>query len=190
MDARLENEIETIEKQYVADKKSFTTVDIGNELKRKGINARQREVSPIIRQHFKSDIYNGTGYTRTLIPVKQGQGQAYLYFHIDNAPQEYTETEQDVLPWAPNKPVFSDGASGNKDSEGLDGVVADNNLNRSNNGSGNLGSKIDSCVASKNSVIYHSNNCMYAGRIRQHNLLTFQDAGDAISDGYRKCMLE
>lgn len=190
-DQRLENEIKAIESKYIDKKKTFTAVDIGNELKRKDINARQRQVSPIVREHFKGDLYNEAEYTRTLIPVKSGNAQTYLYFHIDNAPEDYTETDQIILPWDPTQPMFPN--NGDNDSDGavkaassLDDVVDSDE--DSNNGNNNLG--LDDYIGSKNSKVYHSPDCMYVVRINNENIVSFSDVKDATKDGYRKCMRE
>jgi len=182
-DQKLECEVEAIENQYVVDKKSFTAVDIGNELKRKGINVRQREVSPIVREHFKGGLYNGSGYTRTLIPVKDGSVKAYVYFHIDNEPKDYLEINQEILSWDPNKPMFSD--EGDLDAgNGLDDLVDDSSLLI------NSHSALDNYVASKKSEVYHHPDCMYAVRISKDNVVSFSDTKEAIKEGYRKCMRE
>ena len=66
----LDEKVQEVEKEFIAARQPYTALDVGNELKRRGVNARQRDVSPIVRQHFKdSDIYTDGSYTRTLIDV-------------------------------------------------------------------------------------------------------------------------
>jgi hypothetical protein len=187
-DERLEEEIEAIERQYIKDKTPFTSVDIGNALKRKGINVRQRQVSPIVRNHFNSDIYNKSEYTRTLVPVKDGKTEAYLYFHIDNEPEDYSETSQDILPWDPNKQMFPD------ENDSITTIKSNNNLdvvvNDDTNNQVDAASNLGDYVASKKSEVYHDKNCMYSSRINQENIVSFTDTKTAVSEGYRKCRVE
>jgi len=172
---RLEGEIAAVLKDYVAAKKQFTAVDVGNELKAKGINARQRDVSPIVRQQFESgDVFTNTGFTRTMVPVKGGNYEAFLYTHIDCDPSQYTTTNLDTLPFDPNKPMFSDS---------IDDVVSGANTQTSATQTTGQGTY----VASRRSKVMHSPNCMYAGRIKQDNLVTL-DA--ATQQNYRLCRLE
>lgn len=42
-------------------------------------------------------------------------------------------------------------------------------------------------VGSKNSNIYHKPSCKWAQKIVSYNLVTFKDAADAKSYGYRPC---
>ncbi|MBW3017457.1 hypothetical protein KY316_03715 [Candidatus Woesearchaeota archaeon] len=112
---RLENEVRKVEAEFMREGKMFTALDVGNELKRRGVNARQRQVSPIVREHFdESVLYSSFGYTRMLIPVREGREAAYLYFNVNDEPMMYQDTEQRVLPWKPNKPMFKDQAPGIK----------------------------------------------------------------------------
>jgi hypothetical protein len=183
MSTQLDAEIETIEKQYIAEKKSFTALDIGNELKRKGINVRQREVSPVVREHFSTDIYNGSGYTKTFIPVNNGSQKAFLYFNIENKPEDYTDANQVALPWDPSKPMFpniqftDNQNTKNAQIKSLDDSVADDKA-----------ISLDSLVGSKNSSVYHASDCTYASRIKKENLVSFNDNNDALNQGYRKCI--
>jgi hypothetical protein len=106
---KLEDEVRKVERGFFGQRKMFTALDVGNELKKRGVNARQREVSPIVRAHFdESILYASHGYTRMLIPVREGREAAYLYFNANDDPMMYTDTEQKVLPWNPNKPLFQD----------------------------------------------------------------------------------
>jgi len=105
----LENEVAKVEREFMQENKMFTALDVGNELKKRGVNARQRFVSPIVREHFdESVLYSAHDYTRTLIPVREGRESAYLYFNQNDDPEQYAATNQRVLPWKPNKPVFED----------------------------------------------------------------------------------
>jgi len=194
MDNRLESEVREVEREFITWKKMFTAMDIGNALKQKGINVRQRQVSPIVREHFHSKLYGNTGYTRTPIPVGDGGQEAFLYFHIDNSPTEYTGYDQEPIPWDPNKPMFSDevqevkssddsGSDDGKSVGSIDDLQQDSDSHSDNQG-------LDNLLASKHSKVYHSSTCMYAGRIRQENLVTFNDDASAVSASYRKCMAE
>jgi len=42
-------------------------------------------------------------------------------------------------------------------------------------------------VGSQNSTIYHKPSCRWAQKIASYNLVTFKDAADAKSYGYRAC---
>jgi len=160
----LEHEVEKIEIGFIKAKKQFTALDIGNELKKRGINVRQRQVSPIVRQHFSEcDIYEDAKYTREIIPVKNGSCQAYLYFNIDQDTSEYTDRDQEPLPWDPNKQTDDDIS-----------VIVQQVV----------------YVGSRNSKIFHSPNCMYAVRIKQENTISFEDMVDASAKHYRKCKRE
>jgi len=109
MNTRLEQEIQQVEEEFVSKGWPFTALDIGNELKNRGINVRQRQVSPVVRQHFhNSDTYREAGYTRTLIPVKGDTDQAFLYHPVGNDSSSYRGTNQDTVPFDPNKPMFPD----------------------------------------------------------------------------------
>jgi hypothetical protein len=197
MNQELEQEVIAVEQQYMSEQKPFTALDIGNALKEKGINVRQRDVSPVVRDHFtNSDMYVNAGYTRTLIPVKDGIVQAFLYFHIDNTPDDYTDTNQDPLPWDPNKPIVSDNTIDDTvdsntsnadphddatDDQGDDSSSTTQQITLQNNGG---------YVGSKRSTIFHSPDCMYADRITQANLKTFDDLAEAVAANYRACKIE
>jgi hypothetical protein len=99
----LENEVEKIEKEFVAASKQFTAMDVGNELKRRGFNVRQRQVSPVVREHFKdTELYAEAFYVRDLMPVADGK-EAFVYHRIDQDPVDYQGFEQEPLPWKPEK---------------------------------------------------------------------------------------
>ena len=98
----LEDEVERVERQFITAGKQFTALDVGNELKRRGINVRQRQVSPIVRQHYnETGIYEDADYIRQMIPVKNGECQAFLYSHVFDDPDRYTNRDQDPLPYVP-----------------------------------------------------------------------------------------
>lgn len=99
----LEKEIEKVEQEFIMARKQFTALDVGNELKRRGVAVRQRRVSPVVREHFNgTDLYAEAEYLKQLIPVKDGAHAAFLYFPVESDPDEYTATNQDALPYRPN----------------------------------------------------------------------------------------
>jgi len=192
MNQKLDEAVQEVEKRFIHENKSFTSLDVGNELKEQGVNVRQREVSPIVREHFKGDLYDGTGFTRTLIPVRHGNESAFLYLHIDSDPNEYSTTNQETVPWDPNKPMFPEDSAiaGKITPQQSVTPTAVQTTPAATNTTPTTTATLDNIVASKNSGIYHYKDCMYASRIMQENLVTFQDATEAAKDNYRKCMRE
>lgn len=197
MDINLDQEVAKVEQEYIAANKQFTALDVGNELKTRGINVRQRQVSQIVRQHFTDgDIYERTGYTRTLIPVNNSQTQAFLYFNIDQDPEEYTATDQQPVPWDPNKPISG---TSDKTSDSIDDSVTQDDAtddspaqttdNAQTQATQNIASVTGQYVASRRSRVMHSPGCMYASRIKPLNRVSF-DANDATAQKYRACMRE
>ena len=161
MNKRLNDEVKKVEQEYIDSGKQFTALDIGNELKKRGVNVRQRDVSPIVREHFENEeMYMDGDYVKEMIPVKDGNLDAFLYSRWDQDAENYTATNQDPLPWNPNKPMFDD-----KD---------------------DISIVVINYVASKRSKILHSPDCMYAVRIKSKNKVTFDDVVDA-TDNYRVC---
>ncbi len=156
---RLEREIAAVEQEFIAEGRQFTALDVGNQLKGKGINVRQRDVSPIVRGHFSyQGLYEGTGYTRVMIPVKDGEYEALLYLPQDSNPMNYKDTNQETRPYDPNKPMFPD-----QENQGpnitLVAIVAK--------------TPGSSYVASRRSKVLHQPGCTYAGRIKPENLQGF-----------------
>jgi hypothetical protein len=186
---RLEQEVGNVLKEYVAAKKQFTAVDVGNELKKKGINVRQREVSPLVRQLFSNgDVFENTGYTRTMIDVKGGNEQSFLYFSIDTDPTGYTQTNQEILKYDPNKPMFADTQKSGTVDDKVDGTLGTTKPQApaaATQGSG-LNAVIGQYVASVRSKVMHGPNCMYSQRIKPENKVSF-DANDPKVQDYRAC---
>jgi hypothetical protein len=172
MDNRLDEEIGCIEADFICSGKIFTALDVGNELKKKGVNVRQRDVSPIVRKHFReSDIYSEHGYTRTLISVNGSKDQAFLYLHITDDHETYVERDQTALKFDSNKPMFLDDLAQNK-------AANPNSV------------CLDNFVGSINSDVYHTKECFYARRIKPENFVPFSDAIHASSMNYHKCRRE
>ena len=173
MNEKLEKETEKVTTEFIAAKKLFTALDIGNELKKRGVNARQREISPIVRQQYnEGKVYANTGYARTMIPVKDGN--AFVYFPLDRDPSEYTEREQKPMPWDPSKPMFS-----------IEAVVS-----TADNTAVDLNAVVQAYVGSKYSKVCHQPGCRYAARIKPENLTSFVDMNTALSASYRSCRRE
>jgi hypothetical protein len=116
MSQRLEREIEAVQMQFIRQGKQFTALDVGNELKANGVNARQKDISPIVRKHFHTlPMYVSSGYARVLVPVENG-AEAFLYTRVDQSPEDYTETNKRTLPWQPEKGAFKDSFAASKKS--------------------------------------------------------------------------
>jgi len=49
---------------------------------------------------------------------------------------------------------------------------------------------LEQYVASKRSDVYHTKDCMYAKRIKQENLVTFNDDSQATAELYHRCKIE
>jgi hypothetical protein len=168
MNQRLEQEIKQIEHEYMEADKPFTALDIGNELKNRGVNVRQRDVSVAVRGHFNNScLYQDSNYTRVMIPVKEGEAEAFLYLRVGTNPFAYTETNQDAVHYDPAKPMFSD------ISDVVDQISVEVQF-----------------PANKRSKVVHSAGCVYSLKISQKNAVGFEDIVTAEANCYRKCRRE
>lgn len=193
----LNEEVRKIEGEYISANRMFTAVDIGNELKSRGVNARQRDISPIVREHFSStDMYADAGYTRTMVPVKDGSIGAYLYFNIKEDPQGYSATNQDALPYDPKKPMFQDDDKAVKS----DAKTSDQPSDLGSIVAQSAGPVAQSAgpqtvapvlyVGSKKKEVYHTLGCRYAKKIKLDNMMAFDSSLAAVEAEYRKCRAE
>lgn len=89
---------ETVEK-FVYREKSFTSMDISQEIKKKGIWVRNIDVASWLRDNFsKNDIF--ADYSTTPTSVRNGSKVATQYHPTWADPDEYKETDQ--IPMTPD----------------------------------------------------------------------------------------
>ena len=82
----------------------FTSLDISNAVKLKGVLVRHREVAPVVRELFAKGTMGTYGYDRELIGVKLpggGTADAYLYHHATVPASAYDNRAQVALPPPP-----------------------------------------------------------------------------------------
>lgn len=91
------NFIENLVISYLRDGGSFTSIDIANPAKNKGLFARNRQVAAWLRSNVIRIAHDhGWLYNQTLIRVqtKQGMELAYLYHHMNVSPDSYLDRDQ------------------------------------------------------------------------------------------------
>ena len=81
--------IEAKVKEFVAGVKSFTSIDIANEIKKGGHWVRNRDVAKWLREEFQ---YLWDGYTKKIIDVDDGYEAILYYSHLID-PDEYVTTD-------------------------------------------------------------------------------------------------
>ena len=88
--------IEKKVEEYVSRDEMFTSIDIGNAIKRDGTWVKNREVAAWLRSHV-DDTNVLPDYERDTIPVNGGNAQAALYYPSWKNPDDYTERDQKAL---------------------------------------------------------------------------------------------
>jgi hypothetical protein len=94
-DQEKETVIENMVKEYIGKDEMFTSLDISNAIKNKGVWVRNIEVRNWLHANYGNDIFGD--YNKTLIDVKGGTAQATLYFPNWKDPEDYEPTDQRAL---------------------------------------------------------------------------------------------
>lgn len=83
----LNDEVRSVVLQFIADNAPFTGLDVSNKVKLTFPLARHKEVAPLVRDMFASDI-QPAGWSRTTINVDLGNGktaEAWLYHSLTDS---------------------------------------------------------------------------------------------------------
>lgn len=83
----LNDEVRSVVLQFIADNAPFTGLDVSNKVKLAFPLARHKEIAPVVRDLFSTEIQTA-GWTRTTINVDLGNGktaEAYLYHSLTDS---------------------------------------------------------------------------------------------------------
>lgn len=109
MDSHHEEAVQTIVAGYLAQRRSFTSVDVCNEAKGQGYRVRNRVVSEWLRENFTKTAHKtGAQYNSTLVNVDSkadGFTQAYLYHHFEVDADDYMDRDQNPQSFRRQTPV-------------------------------------------------------------------------------------
>jgi hypothetical protein len=83
-------------KKFVEDEKMFTSVDISNDIKKRGIWVRNVEVTHWLKKNFSTNKLFDT-FTKSQISVCQNLNLAFLYHPIWSNPNDYKDRDQKPL---------------------------------------------------------------------------------------------
>lgn len=117
-----ESSIEKKVQEFVSNRKLFTSVDIGNSLKKSGEWISNREVAQYLRKNF-----GYVGYSKTLIDVKDGL-LAHLYHPADVSADDYTDRDQEALSPSDYTPDIKDFDLSDSSSTDIILLPDDNNM--------------------------------------------------------------
>ena len=84
-------------REFVTGGKMFTSVDVGNEVKKAGTWIRNRDVASELRHLFRSGDSVFDGYDMARIAVDGGASTATLYLPCGSDPEDYKERNQKAL---------------------------------------------------------------------------------------------
>lgn len=90
--------IREVVEEMVTDEAMFTSVDVGNSVKRKilSMDIRNREVAQWLRDNASSDV-SMQDYDSVMISVDNGKAQATLYYPHWLDPEDYVARDQKAL---------------------------------------------------------------------------------------------